>query len=181
MNIFPLLLYVHFLAFSHLRKGKVLCAVLHFSRSLFACKPAQRSLWLQSHQGPWSYNEFCVTQKCMLFSWSEMRWKHDVLNNLLSVTFLYHNWEIIVEITIFLDLRFFLNVIGGLEFLLSFPSLLHFSPLLSIMLCDFLKSCVFHTVPSLPVLQHRIFVFCLEVSCNQLIPISKQLIQNVFL
>lgn len=74
-----------------------------------------------------------------------------------------------------------LNVIGGLEFLLSSPSLLHFSPLLSIMLCDFLKSCVFHTVPSLPVLQHRIFVFCLEVSCNQLIPISKQLIQNVFL
>lgn len=38
MNIFPLLMHVHFLAFSHLRKSEVFCALLDFFHRLFAQK-----------------------------------------------------------------------------------------------------------------------------------------------
>lgn len=40
MDIFPLLLHVHFLAFPHLRESEVLCALLDFFHPLFAQKPS---------------------------------------------------------------------------------------------------------------------------------------------
>lgn len=108
----------------------------------------------------------------MLFLWSGMRWKRDLLNNLLSLTFLYYKWEMIVEIAIYSPKC---NMWAGFANFLSFIS----SFFTFITLCDFLKYVIFHNVPSLTVSQHRVFFFSMEMSCNWAISISKQL-QTVF-
>lgn len=182
MNVFPLLLYVHFLAFSHLRKSEVLCALSDFFQPFFcpeALLQAGRSLWRQSlykNRDPDPIMNFVWFRSAS--SSHGQKWGENM--TCWTICYLLHFFTATEKLLLKLQSRI-LNIIGGLGLLLSSPLSLNFSPLLSVMLCDFLKHVVFHTVPSLAVLQHEVFMFYVEIPCNQAISISKQLTQNVFL